>query len=73
MNKPFPCLVRCAKHDSVYCDSVTHELKRTSLVVHVFHVYLLRFTVKVGLRFEGGTLGIHKGILAVRLSAVFLQ
>lgn len=54
MNEPLPRLVCSAKHDSVYYDSTTHELERIILVVHVFHVYLLRFTVKVGLRFEGG-------------------
>lgn len=49
-----PCLVRCAKHDSVYFDRTTHELERITLAVHVFHVYLLRFIVKVGLRFGEG-------------------
>lgn len=53
MNEPWPLLVRRAKHDNVHFDRTTHELERITLVVHVFHVYLLRFIVivKVGLRF----------------------
>lgn len=54
MNEPLPSLVGLAKHDSVYFDRTTHELERITLVVHVFHVYLLGFIVKIGLRFGEG-------------------
>lgn len=54
MNKPLPRLVRRAKDDSVHFDRTTHELERITPVVRVFHVYLLRFIVKVGLRFGEG-------------------
>lgn len=49
-----PRLVGRAKHDNVPFDRTTHEPERITLVVHVFHVYLLRFIVKVGLRFGEG-------------------
>lgn len=54
MNEPLPRLLLRAKHDNVHFDRTTHELERITLVAHVFHVYLLRFIVKVGLWFGEG-------------------
>lgn len=46
MNETLPCLVCCAKRDSVCFCGTTHEPDRITVAIRAFRVYLLRFIVK---------------------------
>lgn len=54
MNETLPCLVCCAKRDSVCFSGMTHEPDTITVAIRVFRVYLLRFIVKVRLWLEEG-------------------